>query len=549
MGLRNVTGGRLHLRLYAIIALAIYLRTVNLSTVPCWMFDEGSNISYAANLMHGRVQHFGYIYHFIPHPPLYFIPLAAAFKMLGADMTVLRLFSVACSIAGLYIVYRIVRRVLGEGYGLLAGLVYALSPELVFWGRLGFANNLLAVSALASMYYLLRFLREGRYRDILVCGALTGLCPLIEYTGVVFIACLGVILYWHARKQLLKTMLISAAPLTIFTAYMLVFDSAGFLRDAGNYYGLYPLALPALIIGLFLFKKFSSYILRLLDSLYYGVGKQTPADLVVYTGLTAFAFIPVSQDLLLAGGTVSFPAFISFIGLFFVYDQHVRSVLFTYFGGYFTLLLAINRWDHMGIPVYYLILCGSVFFVKRAYDYGSRRLSQNTVLLLLALPLALTLAVDVEGFVLRGVHEVPADALRDMSDYVNENTDAGDLVVTYAYLAPQMKGRTVLFSEVLAYNGYRFAYLRRDYTPDDFAYDHSLSNIGYMVLPEGYVEQLDDAEYAAVKDALSEWPVAYRVGVLWQRRRVLGSGILERLGSPMRQRIYYVVYENPRRIR
>ena len=531
--------------LVLIVAFALYLRAVNLPTVPQWMWDEGANVNYAANLAEGRLQHFGYRYHFMPHPPLYFALLAPLFKVFGADMTVLRLFSVACSLAGLILTYRIVRDAAGGGCGLAAALAYALYPELIFWGRLGFGNNLLAALALASAYFLVRFLSGRRRRDLICCCVLTGLCPVTEYAGVAFIVALGVVLRLYAPEHLAKALAISAAPLILFAASMLAFDADGFLKDAGNYFSLYPLALPLLAAGALILDRLVGPVERTLSSLYYGVGKETPAELIVCVLLSALALVPVSHEAVVFGRSLSAVAAMSFLGLFLIPNENPRNVLLVYLGCYLTLLMALNRWDHTSIPLHYLACGGSAFLMGKAASYARGRIPAAAALV--ALPLAVTFWADVDGFAFKGVGEAPAAEFGELTGFINDRTEADDLVVSFTYLAPQAKARTALFIEAVAYHGYRFGYLNRDYTQEDFIYNHSFGNIEYMVLPQGFVEQLNHSEYGGVTSGLAEWPAVYRVDALRMRNPGLGSAILGYIGVPVEEEAGYVVLENPGR--
>ena len=55
-----------------IILLSIFLRFINLETVPTWDFDEGYNMRYSYDLLNGEILWFAIKYTFIPHPPLFF---------------------------------------------------------------------------------------------------------------------------------------------------------------------------------------------------------------------------------------------------------------------------------------------------------------------------------------------------------------------------------------------------------------------------------------------------------------------------------------------
>ncbi|MFH1402712.1 MAG: glycosyltransferase family 39 protein, partial [Candidatus Altiarchaeota archaeon] len=348
-----------------IFLLALLFRAYDLVSVPVWMWDEGANINYASNLAEGRAQLFGFKYHFIPHPPLYFLFLIPFLKAMGPGILALRVASVVLSMSGLLLVYLIIRNVLGESWALLGGLFYALMPELVFWGRLGFANNLLAVLAVASVYLIQKHFSSGEDRFMYYASLTAGVCLLTEYGGIVFVLSLLVIVYWYARRLLSKTLILSLGPFMVFVLLMLASDFHGFTTDFLKFFRLYFLAIPAIMVTAILFHRFSDRLLGYTNSLYYGIG-ETPAEFVLFLLISLFSLLPLDYTVFLSGSYVSALLAFSFFSLFFIQEGRFRNTLMLYSFSYLLLLFSLNRWDHMGIPLPYLLSCSSVFFIKKA---------------------------------------------------------------------------------------------------------------------------------------------------------------------------------------
>ncbi|MFH1402710.1 MAG: glycosyltransferase family 39 protein [Candidatus Altiarchaeota archaeon] len=531
------------LRLSLIILLAVCMRCVNLESVPVWMWDEGGNINYASNLMEGRVQLFGYKYHFIPHPPLYFVYLAPFFKILGSSILVLRLSSVVLSMFGLILVYMIVRDVLGESSALCAALFYAIFPELVFWGRLGFANNLLSVMVLTSIFLLYRHVKTGAPAYLAYASVMTGLCVLVEYTGVVFLMSLWIMVYWISPSSIRKVFLLSVAPIFIFTLLMLVFDGGGFMADAVMHFARYPLFLPVLLLGAVIFRKYSVLIRSRMESAYLGLGVKSPAELVVLLMLSIPSTVPLDWHLIVYGRFISSIFLISLISILFIEDKTFKNILLVYSGGYLLLMLVLNRSDHMVMPLAYIASLAPAFLFIKAYDFASK---SRGMLVLLSIPLLLVLAQDIEGFALKGMYEMPLSSVTDLTGYVNERAGPGSLIVSFNYLSPMLDGDVVIFPHVLAYYGHRFSYWRRDYSPSDFAHNHSLDGIDYMILPAGLTDEFDDLQYSGLMDDIGEWDTVYELRVRQLRNPPVNSWMLGILGSPLYMEHHYVVLENPR---
>jgi hypothetical protein len=536
---------RINLRLAAIFALALFLRTINLSTIPYWDWDEGGNINYSLNLMDGQARYFAYYYHFIPHPPLYLLFLAAFFKAFGAGILSIRIFSVCCSLTGLLVTYWIVRLSAGEKTGLLSALIYAIFPELVFWGRMGFANNLLGLLVLSAMYFLLRFIQRGGERDLTFSCLLTGLCPLTEYAGVVFIPCLGVVLFWHDRERLGRAMALACAPFACFVAIMLAFDAEGFVRDAGRHMLSYPFAVPVLVGGVFIFRRYSHTLRASLESAYLGGDKRDPSSLVTFVAIAAVSIVPINENRIYLGSPPPSAIFlICLLGLFFIRDALSRGLFLTYTISYFLAIIALNRWDHMQIPILSLICCCGAFFIENVKDYLGKGFITVMVVLI---PLSLTLQADLDAFANRGLCVMPTESARSVNGYLNQMTTEDDVVLTFSYLAQGMRATPTTVENVLQYYGQGFADRQRAYGKDEFAYNLSLSAISYAVAPSGMAKSFEASGHVNFGRELGNWTVVYEATSLQKRNPGAGSEILRFLGLPPDCASDFQVLKNPNR--
>ncbi|MBD3389001.1 MAG: hypothetical protein GF416_07940 [Candidatus Altiarchaeales archaeon] len=535
---------RLNWKLAAVILLAVALRCVNLGSTPVWMWDEGCTLNYTTNLLRGEVRFFAYKYHFIPHPPLQFMLLAPLVELLGASILTVRVFSVMCSIVGLILSYLIVRDVLGEGYGIVAAASYAVFPEMVFWNRLGYANNLLGVMALASIYCLQNYLKTDDRRYYWGGLALTGLMPIVEYTGVAFILAFAVVVYWHRPKDALKSLVFSSAPLAFFTAMMLATQAEGFVKDFLNYFGLYPLSVLVLAVLAPVFVKWSDRARSFVESVYVGVDVGLPAEFGVYMLLGLAAIVPLNWDFLVTSRVPSAIFLMSLNGLLFIEDKSFKRTVLPYFTFYLMLLMGLNRSDHMVIPLHYVMGLGMPFLFKKAVESlrGRRKLA-----LVAVVPLALTLYMDVEAFALGGLAPSPVEGFRDMAYFVNQNTRYDDLVITFTYLGHQVDAESSMFSQVLAYNGYGFSYWKRAYGRDEFVLDLTPDNIDYMIVPHGLFDEFEDGGGSGFTDQFNNWQTVYELRTTHRREPGMLSEVIGLLGGSAKSEQHYVVLENPGR--
>ena len=202
--------------LIIIILIAILFRTVNLETIPHWDWDEGENLNIAWNLANGRMQDFAISYPFVPHPPLYFIAVGMALKIFGNSLVVERFITVLFGLITVVVVYLLGREVYGEKLGLFASFLYSIHPAAIYFGRMGFANNLVALLNLLALYLLVLYLKNLRLWYVILSGFFVGLAMVTEYSGIFTFAAFVFALLLYDRKRLWIIMI----PLAVFLGYI-----------------------------------------------------------------------------------------------------------------------------------------------------------------------------------------------------------------------------------------------------------------------------------------------------------------------------------------
>lgn len=503
--------------LASVAVLALALRAVDLAETPGWDYDEGCNLNYALNLASGRMQYFDYRHHFVPHPPAYFLVAAASMAVLPGDIPSLRLLSAALSIAGLLLVYGMARREYGALPGLLAALGFAVYPELVFWNRMGFANNLLSVLALGSMYCAQGYFRGGRLRWLAASALLAGLCPVTEYAGVGFVAALLAVVRWHEPGRLRYAIAVSLAPLAVFAGAMLAFDSGGFILDLGNYFGVYPLALPLMALAGLAWAILSNPVHRLIQYPDYAAGRPTAAVLLLPAAAAFFALEPLRAETVYGGGYSSPMMVFGVFSLFLLGRGLFRDVVAVNLGVCAAVLIALNRWDHMSIPLHHMLAVASApaahhaaLYLRPLYESG-RRLAPAALAAVFLLPYAGSLWLDLGAFFSGGLCGTDRAQVVDVCDAVNRLALDGGLVVAPTFFAPCMGADITVWENVLPYNGVRLVYWNRDYGRGEYARNLSADNIGYAVMDRGTLGDVESAggAYAAVFGGLAGWERAY----------------------------------------
>ncbi len=163
--------------LWAIMLLGLALRLHDLLAQSLWL-DEAMSL-YWASLPAGEVLARLMALSGDPHPPLYYLILKVWIAVLGDGEVAVKALSVAAGLAIIPLTYGLGRRLFGRRTGLLAALMAAASPLLVWYAQEVRMYSLLTALTLAAALCLWQALDSGRgpwwllYALLTVAGAYT----------------------------------------------------------------------------------------------------------------------------------------------------------------------------------------------------------------------------------------------------------------------------------------------------------------------------------------------------------------------------------------
>jgi 4-amino-4-deoxy-L-arabinose transferase-like glycosyltransferase len=165
-----------YLALCLILVAALFLRTHRLLDMPygVW-YDEGEAGLEAVEIYEGAP--FSPMGRYSPNnPSLFFYLAAVGFKLLGPDLWTLRLVTAAIGVATVAVAYVLFRLILGRPTALIAAGLLAASSWHVNFSRIGMGYTMLVpFFAMATLYFLVRALRWGRWTDFVLGGLMLGL--------------------------------------------------------------------------------------------------------------------------------------------------------------------------------------------------------------------------------------------------------------------------------------------------------------------------------------------------------------------------------------
>ena len=314
--------------LTAILLIAAGLRFYNLRTYPGWYSDEGSFINFAENLLQGKWQIFNLLRSplIIGRPPFFLYILAGIIKVFGNDILVLRGLTAALGVLSVAILYGFARRTTSSNLALLAAMVQAIFPWSVFYSRIGFTYNLLAVLTILCVFASWMYLSTNQSKWFITAALIAGFGVASDYIGIVIVIMVLTIALYRGIKWLLVGLLVTASPVIAMMLPIVITEPGLFLSDTGNVY-----------------RSLSSSILNQFVNVLFNYAELFRTEVWVILGL---------------------------IGAFFIPNKRARNL--TLFVLVFSILLAVRTLVPVGknfhylIPIYPLLALGIAVFLSMA---------------------------------------------------------------------------------------------------------------------------------------------------------------------------------------
>jgi 4-amino-4-deoxy-L-arabinose transferase-like glycosyltransferase len=184
--------------LVAVVAAAFAIRVRNLG-VSDLTFDESASAFISAKPYPEMLKYL--LGAFQELPPGYYMLLRAWEFFVGRSEFVLRYLSLIFGVLGVALIYRLGRRGLGTGAGVIAALLLTLQPFHAYYSQDARMYSLMPVEAMAMVFFFDRLCSDLKLRWWLAFGAVSGLAVLTHYFMGFMVAALYVYLLLHARSH------------------------------------------------------------------------------------------------------------------------------------------------------------------------------------------------------------------------------------------------------------------------------------------------------------------------------------------------------------
>jgi 4-amino-4-deoxy-L-arabinose transferase-like glycosyltransferase len=177
-----------------IIVLAAILRLYKIDSYLNFLGDEGRDVMVVRNILHGDLTflgprssagdfYLGPIYYYMMTPFLFL----SNYHPVGPAIMV-ALFSVAT----VYLIYRIGKEFFNEKAGLIAALLYSISPIVIIYSRSSWNPNVMPFFSIAALYLVYKGIERKNYYFLILAGIFLGIAIQLHYLtlflgGIVFL--------------------------------------------------------------------------------------------------------------------------------------------------------------------------------------------------------------------------------------------------------------------------------------------------------------------------------------------------------------------------
>jgi DNA-binding beta-propeller fold protein YncE/4-amino-4-deoxy-L-arabinose transferase-like glycosyltransferase len=215
-----------------VVLVALFFRINQLVVAPegVW-FDEAQNGLVAQRILDDPTYRPVFVADLTQLPALMFYLQALSIWLFGPNILALRLVSTVLGLAAVVGVYALGRLLYGAPVAIVAGLLLAVERWHVNFSRFAMSAILVPALTLGAVYFAMRGLRSGRWRDLAIAGALLGLgaysypafyvVPLVVGLPLLVACAAGprrfIKQQWRGLAALVVVALVVAAPLIRFS--------------------------------------------------------------------------------------------------------------------------------------------------------------------------------------------------------------------------------------------------------------------------------------------------------------------------------------------
>jgi len=171
--------------------------------------DEGNGLYDANLILQGEIPFKDYS----TRSPGYLYTLALFIKVFGYSIMTGRLLAIISGTAICFFLFLISKELYNKNVGLIAALIYCLSPFFIYYGIIGYLRTACLVWVLISVYFLILAIKEKRLKHFFLSGLFIGIAMLFYRGHLVYLILCPLALVcihpWEFKNLFRNTVLVS----------------------------------------------------------------------------------------------------------------------------------------------------------------------------------------------------------------------------------------------------------------------------------------------------------------------------------------------------
>lgn len=460
--------------LILILVVSIFFRFVNLAENPPWYSDEGSYFSVTKNLINKRLQfealNWTFFSSYLPQPPLFFLFSALSILFFGTKLVSLRIVSAISSVFTTLVLYFAGEKVSSKKSALLSSFLFAIYPLGIIYSRWAFHYNLSMLFITLSIWCSLEYLEKKSLFYLYLTSIFVGLASFSSYNALPLIFSLIYLSNKITQAQVKE----------------------GVRPSYFKYYFLPPLIaisfLIVLLLCVFIIDKHS--LIFDLKTLCIRAASEPPQ-----LGILKSYFYAIKNFF-----RIDFFIILGTIGLLLASSIHRWYLLLTFF--FLSLVPFSRQGPYIDIFFYPAVLLlpltflGLAILIERVLNSGTKYFSRFSLLFAILISvISMTVIAKDLFFLFYGFRHkmnyfatLDTKTVKEVAEFVNNNTDATDLVIAPAYLYHLLNCRYASFFQSVAYEGDSVLFYPANIDKKRFYYDCSYKNAKFIVF--GHIDKI-----------------------------------------------------------
>lgn len=499
-----------------ILGIAAYFRLVNLAENPGWYSDEATHVDIAHHMMNGEIRYLALkdSMLLVARPPLFHVILSVVFRATEVDILPARTLTAVLGVVAVALIYvAAAHGTQNQDFGLLASAMMALYPDAIFFSRIAFSYNLVAVFVLGLLIGLTDYLRTGQRKWLALAAVMVGLSSITDLVGVTFGLAVLIVVIYRRWRDLLWAVPLMVAPFVGYAIVMVNQAPEAFIFDWQYTFGRVTGGLGIQFIRLMINQFLLVY-----------------SDVWVFAGLIGLCLVrPLSFRFL---SLLVFITPLTLLG---------RSVGFYEIGRYYTI--PVIPFTALGIAV---LISVAYPFVRQMWHEGFDRLfaalpyqrrhsltrfaTMMATLLMVVAPIC-TLCVLLYHYVNVAQPSsydpimISSRDARATAAFLDEHTEQSDLIVASPTVGWQFNSDTADFQMALAAAGQATEHLPGDIPADRWVFDPRFDVARYVVIDNAWrnwaLENIMNLE-EKVEDIEKTWRQVFKAGEIQVYERPRG---------------------------